>query len=53
MNQERTKTDIDFLKEIREKIQTGFDKKDPTLIEYGLKMIDDWIDELTEQLAQH
>jgi len=35
-----------FLKELKQKLVDGFEKKDPTLIQYGLGMIDDWIDEL-------
>ena len=38
--------DLEFLKEIKGKIQEAWDKKDPTLLQYAQKMIDDWIDEL-------
>ena len=42
------KLDLDFLKEIKGKLVTGVEKNDPTLIEYAIKMVSDWIDELEE-----
>lgn len=45
---EMTETnDLGFLKELRYRVQIGFDENDIAQIEYALKMIDDWIDELT------
>lgn len=38
--------DAAFLLEIRNHVEQGFHGKDPTLINYALKLIDDWIDEL-------
>lgn len=48
MNDQDIEKDLNFLKEIKEKISDGFERKDPTLTKYGMKMIDDWIDELEE-----
>lgn len=42
--------DIEFLKEIKEKFQSAKEKRDPTLYDYGYKLIGDWIDELSELL---
>jgi hypothetical protein len=39
-------SDLSFLKEMREKLQSGWDNKDPTSFEFGMTMIQDWIDEL-------
>ena len=39
--------DVAFLQELRERVQDGFNRKDVGQIDYALKMIDDWIDELT------
>ena len=39
-------SDLAFLREIRQKFEDGFENKDPTLVQYGFTMIDDWIDEL-------
>ena len=39
--------DIAFLKELRGRVRDGFDRRDVGQIEFALKMIDDWIDELT------
>ena len=41
--------DLEFLKEMKQKLQEAIDKKDPTLFEYVQKMIDDWINELESQ----
>jgi hypothetical protein len=42
----QNKKDLNFLREIRGHLFRGIDKRDPTEIQYALKMIDDWIDEL-------
>lgn len=39
--------DLSFLTELRERVQDGFDRRDVGQIEFALKMIDDWICELT------
>lgn len=39
--------DLSFLKELRSRVQDGFARRDVGQIEFALKMIDDWIDELT------
>lgn len=39
--------DLKFLKEIRERLNIGINEHDPTQTEFALRMIDDWIDELT------
>jgi hypothetical protein len=39
-------TDLAFLKELKVRLQDGRERKDSTQIDYALKMIDDWIDEL-------
>ena len=43
-------SDLNFLYEIRAKLQDAIKKNDPSLYKYVLKMINDWIDEL-EQLT--
>lgn len=42
--------DIAFLNELRGRVQDGFNRRDVGQIEYALKMIDDWIDELTTNI---
>jgi len=39
-------SDLEFLKEMREKLDKYAEKRDPTLLEYVRLMIQDWIDEL-------
>lgn len=43
------KDDICFLKELKNRIHIAFTSKDVTQIDYAFKMIDDWVDELTEK----
>lgn len=39
-------SDLDFLKEMEERIIDGLDKSDPERIKYALQMVQDWIYEL-------
>ena len=45
-------SNLNFLKEMKEKFSIGFEKHDPTMIEYGFKMINDWISELENAKEQ-
>lgn len=47
----KTMNDLVFLKELRENVVKG--KSDIARHEMALKMIDDWIDELEQNAAQH
>lgn len=38
--------DYAFLIEIREKLKLSRDNRDPTQLDYAMKMIEDWISEL-------
>lgn len=38
--------DLNFLKEMKEKLEQAIERKDATLFEFVLQMIQDWIDEL-------
>ena len=38
--------DLSFLKEMKEKLEQAIERKDATLFEYVLQMLQDWIDEL-------
>ena len=38
--------DLEFLKEIKQRLETGIEKRDPEQLKYALKMVDDWIDEI-------
>lgn len=44
-------SDLCFLKEIRQKMIDGLERSDPTQIDYAKKMIEDWIDELEEEIG--
>jgi len=41
--------DLLFLKEIKEHLEIGIDKKDPEELKYALQMVNDWIDELKKE----
>lgn len=40
--------DLDFLREMRDRLRVAREKNDPAQFEYVEKMIQDWIDELAE-----
>ena len=41
--------DLEFLRELRDRLKDGLDRQDRSQIEYAQQMIDDWIDELEER----
>lgn len=46
--EKRKVTDLDFLREMRDRLRQVVEKKDPTQLEFVQKMVQDWIDELEE-----
>ena len=50
MKNEKTAADIEFLKELKKRVKKA--DRDITQKEYALKMIDDWILELTQALKE-
>lgn len=50
MNLIKMEKDLEFLKEMKQKLQDAIDGKDTTKFEFVQQMIDDWIDELEKSL---
>ena len=44
--EDKMEDDLNFLKEMKEKLEQAIERKDATLFEYVLQMLQDWIDEL-------
>ena len=44
--EDKMEDDLSFLKEMKEKLEQAIERKDATLFEYVLQMLQDWIEEL-------
>lgn len=48
--EDEARKNLEFLKEMEMKLKIGFENKDPTMIEHGLEMLRDLIEEAEELL---
>lgn len=51
-NMSKARGDLEFLKEIQERLSIGIERGDPTQVEYAREMIRDWIEELETAVSE-